>query len=878
MKKFLHALTLAFFLYLVPLLICLEKDQTIAKSIEELNSVSSASTDKFVKSENKNSILNSTNANNEKEFNENEDQELKEFNEITNFFEINSKLKTNSELENKLSIQKAEIKSNIKNSVNSKLQTKNTVKQSYDLYRMRKLKMRRKKEIIVKKVFEIFPLVGEVLGIADVEKIHLILNKFFFIRETDLLFKYITMWDTNVNFTQHSAKVLLNLLLCNSRFNKLRCILNLLMEGLCKGDPRSIRIFKEIVITVIIDAIIKTNFKYFNDIQAKFNLVRLFNVGFVFPPIVKIQFLEKMLISEKLKEMITFMILKYSTKEEIEIILNNNVHQPVPTILDYNAPNIKHDERMLPKFLTLREKIINAGVNQNNQIDEKEVEEYYNLENLLKENKNESNNNEKTFDEDIKANEKADDKDDVLSLGSDNDPDYDSDLFSENENKSQPENLIPNQSLNPNNFQMSKKSLLNVNKINNEYQISSIRRILPKINPNSAYSAYNLNNGQNSILTDNLKKHQNILIDSEDFTNSRTLSRNEALKILDNIKLENDVTENESIALRSKENYDKLISNKYLPTDNSEEQITYLETKLISINHLPYNDKQKVKLSEIKEQIKNEYNQMLYNMTFQPMPELEEYIPHFQIGISKRTIYPKYKKHLENLLRLNDLLDEFPISLPKGSIDVSSPNAREAVIPPKPIIITKNVNGVNVSMQFKEKEVGSKTDKIENSKDKINNKKIGKETNFSESIKNSEFRFKSLMNSKSSVKTEMNICLKTTKENDFATKSFEQLSNFRYSGNSGMSNSRAFGHRNNFSNSMNQNLMTSDNFNDNPQNNNEVSEITENIGNTIPDIKNIVKNPNKNIKVLFPKEIHTQYQVTKHGTKTIEINKDSKLT
>ena len=108
---------------------------------------------------------------------------------------------------------------------------------------------------------------------------------------------------------------------------------------------------------------------------------------------------------------------------------------------------------------------------------------------------------------------------------------------------------------------------------------------------------------------------------------------------------------------------------------------------------------------------KNEYNQMLYNMTYMPMPELEEYIPHYQVGISKRTIYPKYKKHLENVLKLNELLDQFPIYLPRGAIDVSSPQVKNIPIPVKPIVISKKVNGINISMQFREKEKEEKLKK-----------------------------------------------------------------------------------------------------------------------------------------------------------------------
>ena len=178
--------------------------------------------------------------------------------------------------------------------------------QSQDLYLLRLSKLRKKKEIIIKKIYSIIPFVGEILGLCSIEKIDLIVNKFFLEKETDLFIKYITMWDVNSNFIKHSAKVMLNIILCNNKFNRLRCILNLLMEGLCQGDDRSIRIFKEIVITVIIDTLIKTKFYYYNDIQAKYNLISLFNKGFIFKPITKIHFINKLMISDKLKELITF--------------------------------------------------------------------------------------------------------------------------------------------------------------------------------------------------------------------------------------------------------------------------------------------------------------------------------------------------------------------------------------------------------------------------------------------------------------------------------------------------------------------------------------------------------------------------------------------
>lgn len=386
MKKIVQITTLCFFLFLASLINTTQNNLIIPKPINENNQIPTTSLfnplQNLIKnktitqtkqenifnfkktSENKNNQIKNLSNNQE---NIDNDNDLVEFNQITNF-----------------------------------LQTKISVKQSYDLYKLRIIKLRKKKEIIVKKIFEIMPLLGEILALADVEKINLIINRFFIIRETELLAKFITMWDTNVNFTNHSAKVLLNLLLCNNRFNKLRCILNLLMEGLCKGDPRSMRIFKEIILTVIIDTIMKTNFRQFNDMQAKFNLIRVFNVGFLFSPIIKIQFLEKMLISEKLKELITFMILKLKSKEEIEILMDLNLHQPLPPMTNYNETK---QDIIKPRFM---------DVGQKNKINKHNFDEF-NLENLL----DDENKNKNLPNEDIEE---------FISINSDADPDYENEI------------------------------------------------------------------------------------------------------------------------------------------------------------------------------------------------------------------------------------------------------------------------------------------------------------------------------------------------------------------------------------------------------------------------------------------------------------------
>jgi hypothetical protein len=188
-------------------------------------------------------------------------------------------------------------------------------------YLDRKAKMRVKKGLIINKVYDLVPLIGEVLALVNIDRINLLLCKSFILKEINLLKKYLIMWDANSNFVYHSAKVLFTMLTCNNGQNVIRQILNELMEGLCKGDTRSIQIFKEIVVTFLIDIFIKTKFYYFDDNQAKFNLVRVFNKGFAFRSITKLKFVEEMKITNETKEKLTFIIMKLDSKLTSKIFL-----------------------------------------------------------------------------------------------------------------------------------------------------------------------------------------------------------------------------------------------------------------------------------------------------------------------------------------------------------------------------------------------------------------------------------------------------------------------------------------------------------------------------------------------------------------------------
>jgi len=128
----------------------------------------------------------------------------------------------------------------------------------FDLkYFERRIKIKKKKEIIINKVFDLTALIGEGLAIANIENLNGDINEALLRRETNLLKKYLIMWDAKCGYVDHASKILLNLILCNTDPNKTRFLLNELLEGLCYGDDRSIKIFQEIVITVLIDSLVK---------------------------------------------------------------------------------------------------------------------------------------------------------------------------------------------------------------------------------------------------------------------------------------------------------------------------------------------------------------------------------------------------------------------------------------------------------------------------------------------------------------------------------------------------------------------------------------------------------------------------------------------
>ena len=184
-------------------------------------------------------------------------------------------------------------------------------------YFERRTKIKKKKEIIINKNFDLVPLIGEILAIANIDKLDDNINNAFLIRETNLFKKYLIMWDASCGYVELASKLLLNLVLCNTDPNKTRFLLNELMEGLCYGDDKSIQIFKEIVVTLLLDSLIKNKYFLFEDLQAKFNLLNTLNKRFCFKTIVKIRFIESMLLLDIVKEKLVFIIMDNDTNEKV---------------------------------------------------------------------------------------------------------------------------------------------------------------------------------------------------------------------------------------------------------------------------------------------------------------------------------------------------------------------------------------------------------------------------------------------------------------------------------------------------------------------------------------------------------------------------------
>ena len=118
------------------------------------------------------------------------------------------------------------------------------------LYNQRHERIKKKKDIIINLIHDNYPLLGEILSLAKQN----VTNSSFISNEKELLIKYIQIINNKDHlFLPQSASLLFTLITSKS-FSHL---INEFIEGLCIGDSRSIKIFTEIIRTVILNRLIK---------------------------------------------------------------------------------------------------------------------------------------------------------------------------------------------------------------------------------------------------------------------------------------------------------------------------------------------------------------------------------------------------------------------------------------------------------------------------------------------------------------------------------------------------------------------------------------------------------------------------------------------
>ena len=186
-----------------------------------------------------------------------------------------------------------------------------------DMYLRRLRKIRTKKNIVAKKVFEITPILGEILALSSIEKIGLVMNYDFLVLEQEIFHKYLIMLGLNPS-DGNSSKLLINFLLCDWKKSILRQELNIFMNALCKGDKESIIIFKEIITSYLIDHFMNKDLYYLNDIASRQAIMRILNsFDYNYEPIAKLMFIkDNMRMEDRLKEKLTFIVLEYFPKEK----------------------------------------------------------------------------------------------------------------------------------------------------------------------------------------------------------------------------------------------------------------------------------------------------------------------------------------------------------------------------------------------------------------------------------------------------------------------------------------------------------------------------------------------------------------------------------
>lgn len=213
------------------------------------------------------------------------------------------------------------------------------------MYFSRRNRIKNKKTVITSKVFDCIPIIGEMLQLSSMDQILLEekIDPNLIKKELTAFKKYLLLYDANGNYIDKASKILLNLVLCRVDYYKLRNLMNDLLEGLCYGDPISMKIYREILHHVILDTLFKLSFFELEDIEAKVNLIQTFNKKFCIPTFKKVTFVENMLLLKEVKQQIIFMIINTDSNEKVSLRLNE-VKKAIPMIVNNNKRELEFDK------------------------------------------------------------------------------------------------------------------------------------------------------------------------------------------------------------------------------------------------------------------------------------------------------------------------------------------------------------------------------------------------------------------------------------------------------------------------------------------------------------------------------------------------------
>lgn len=198
------------------------------------------------------------------------------------------------------------------NSTHSKLNPYKTSNSAGEIDRVTfndKLQLMKKKEILINKVFDLFPLLGEVLAFCNIHNLEQLNDNVFQKNEKALLEKYLLMWIPDCEASSFVSEYLYETVM--NRTNMLCPKINKLMDALPFGDRRSIRVFKEIILTIIMDTII--NFTSEKHAYSELLLMKILNEPFEFKVILKVNFVNLMRIPGNFKEKLTLLIMEYDS-------------------------------------------------------------------------------------------------------------------------------------------------------------------------------------------------------------------------------------------------------------------------------------------------------------------------------------------------------------------------------------------------------------------------------------------------------------------------------------------------------------------------------------------------------------------------------------